>query len=99
MSQSSGAVAARNSNLASSWRSPLAIVLIVVAACAAYWPALSGSFLWDDDALLTENPLIRNPAGPLLIWFSRQPVDYWPVSNTSFWIEWRLWGANPLGYH
>ncbi len=32
------------------------------------------------------------------IWFSTEPTDYWPVANTSLWLEWRLWSASPNGY-
>ncbi len=33
------------------------------------------------------------------MWFSTEPFDYWPLTNSSFWLEWRLWGMNPVGYH
>ena len=37
------------------------------------------------------------------IWFSPADIEreahYWPVVYTSFWIEHKLWGLAPLGYH
>ena len=33
------------------------------------------------------------------IWFTNEAIDYWPMTNSTFWIEWRLWGRNPTGYH
>lgn len=53
----------------------------------------------DDALLLTANPIIAAPNGLARIWFTTEPSDYWPVTNTSFWIEWRLWGTDPRGYH
>ncbi len=75
------------------------IALIVGLIFLVYWPAIHGSFVMDDDLLLTDNPLIKSPDGLQLIWFSSQPIDYWPITNSSFWIQWRLWGMNPTGYH
>jgi hypothetical protein len=75
------------------------IALIGAAVLLAYWPSLHGDFILDDDFLITENPTIRSPDGLLQYWFSAQSTDYWPVSNTTWWIEWRLWGQNPTGYH
>src|SRR5262245_33105855 len=66
---------------------------------AAYWPALHGPFVFDDHALLTINPLVAASDGLSRIWFTTEPIDYWPVTNSAFWLEWRLWGAAPTGYH
>jgi protein O-mannosyl-transferase len=90
------------------WSSPrnwlLAAVIFIVVAIA-YWPARSGGFVLDDDLLLTHNATITAPDGLARFWWPwnlpivDQPIDYWPVSNSTLWLEWRLWGMNPTGYH
>jgi hypothetical protein len=75
------------------------VALLVVLTCAAYWPSLRGGFLWDDDVLLTNSSMVKAPDGLYRIWFTTEPVDYWPMTNTSFWLEWRLWGLHATGYH
>src|SRR5262245_32545618 len=81
------------------WRSLGAAFLLCALTAVAYWPSLHGDFILDDDILLTSNDLIKNPGGLHQIWFTTAPTDYWPVTNTSLWLEWRLWGMNPTGYH
>jgi protein O-mannosyl-transferase len=75
------------------------VLLIVGSIFLIYWPAIHGGFVMDDDLLLTDNPLIKAPDGLSRIWLTRESVDYWPVSNSSLWLQWRLWGINPPGYH
>ncbi len=75
------------------------VALIVVAAFIAYFPSLNGGFIWDDFSLIVENLNIKTLSGLYQIWFSTETVDYWPVTYTTFWIEWRLWGMNATGYH
>ena len=82
-----------------SQRLALGALLIVVVTVAIYWPALNGGFLIDDDKLISDNSLVRSSDGFLRIWTTTQAMDYWPLTNTSFWLEWRLWGSNPTGYH
>src|SRR5262249_18283139 len=31
--------------------------------------------------------------------FSREPIDYWPITNSAFWFQWHSWGPRPTGYH
>ncbi len=78
---------------------PSAIALLVLATYFAYSPALHGGFIWDDESLLTQNELVKAPDGLNRIWFSTEPIDYWPLTNSSFWLEWRLWGMQGEGYH
>ena len=73
--------------------------IIIVSILLAYYPCLQGGFIFDDDILLTENHLIQASDGPYQFWFTTKALDYWPVTNTMLWIEWRMWGMNPTGYH
>ena len=82
------------------WRSPaLAGVLIVLLTVVAYLPAMRGGFIWDDDDHLTENPAMTAAHGLRQIWTSLAVSRYYPLTLTSFWVQRRLWGLNPLPYH
>jgi len=72
---------------------------LIAIGLVAYWPALSAGFVFDDDYFLTANPLIRAGDGWYRFWCTTQPDDYWPVTSTTLWLEWRLWGLNAAGYH
>jgi protein O-mannosyl-transferase len=74
-------------------------LLIGAAAVYVYFPALRGGFVLDDDLLLTHNTTITASDGLYRFWFTKDAPDYWPVSNSTLWLEWRLWGMNPTGYH
>jgi protein O-mannosyl-transferase len=79
----------------------LAGVLIIIGACfMAYIPAIKSGFIWDDDLYVTANFLLTAPNGLNRIWFSTDsPSQYFPLTYTTFWIECRLWGFHPAGYH
>jgi protein O-mannosyl-transferase len=74
-------------------------LLIAGLVLLAYFPALRGGFIWDDDTFLTANPLIKAPDGLRRFWLTTEPTDYWPVTSSTLWAEWRLWGAHAAGYH
>lgn len=80
-------------------RTSLKVFGILVLGLIVYWPALHAGFIWDDDMFLTLNPLIKASDGLRRFWFTNQAADYWPLTSTSLWLEWRLWGMNPMGYH
>ena len=77
------------------WRAAVLVALVL----AAYLPLWRAGFIWDDDTMLTANPLIRAGDGLYQFWCTNNAQDYWPVTSTTLWIEWRLWGLQPLGYH
>jgi len=74
-------------------------ISLVILTFVVYIPALRCGFIWDDDKLVTQNHLIQASDGLYRFWFTTQPFDYWPLTSTTWWLEWRLWGENPMGYH
>lgn len=82
---------------AAAWRSAAAVFLLAVIV---YLPALRADFIWDDDDYVTENETLRDGRGLRRIWFEIGAVpQYYPLVHTTFWLEYRLWGLNPIGYH
>ena len=80
-------------------KTALGAAFIFLLALAVYWPAIHGGFIWDDNSMLKDNLLVTQPNGLFSIWFSTAPVDYFPLTYSSLWLEWRLWGLNATGYH
>ncbi|MEA3189025.1 MAG: hypothetical protein QOD99_2855 [Chthoniobacter sp.] len=72
---------------------------IFFLSIAIYIPAMTAGFIWDDDQLLTANPLIHDSAGLWKLWFAPTTADYFPLTSSTLWFEWRLWGWNGAGYH
>ena len=76
------------------------LILLVVVS---YLPAmLWGGFVWDDVDHIPGEPALRDWAGLWRIWFVPSEVQephYRPLTYTSFWLEHKLWGLAPTGYH
>jgi protein O-mannosyl-transferase len=73
--------------------------LLVLLPLLAYARLATAGFLWDDDTMLAANPLVLAGDGLRRIWFTTQAIDYWPVTYSSLWAEWRIWGPWAPGYH
>ncbi|MFH0985979.1 MAG: tetratricopeptide repeat protein [Candidatus Omnitrophota bacterium] len=81
-----------------SWRWRLG--LMAGLALLVYLPAIRGGFVWDDDAYVTSNTALRSLRGLWEIWFQPGKLDqYYPLTYSSFWIDYHLWGLRPIGYH
>ena len=81
----------------------LALVALGLLVVVSYLPAmLWGGFVWDD-SILTDAEPVRDVSGLWQIWFSPSAIEgeghYWPLVYTTFWLEHKLWGFDPTGYH
>lgn len=78
----------------------LGALLLILAPCLAYLPLLKAGFIWDDDHYVTENQTLPSVEGLGRIWFEPLSIpQYYPLVHTTYWMEYRLWGLHPTGYH
>lgn len=75
-------------------------VTLLVLSLLAYLPAYNAGYVWDDDDYVLNNATLRAPQGLVKIWADPLSTpQYYPLVHTSFWVEYRLWGLRPQGYH
>jgi len=80
-------------------RDGLFLAALLAAILLVYRPAWSGGFLWDDAAHLTRGDL-RSWQGLWRIWFDPGATQqHYPLVHSAFWLQQRLWGNDPTGYH
>jgi tetratricopeptide (TPR) repeat protein len=60
---------------------------LLIAALALYRPALEGDFVWDDDANVTSNALLRGEDQLRRIWSGAEGYQYYPLTFTSYWLQ------------
>lgn len=108
MSQASAVVSDPGDPVASSQRRmPVFVpVMLLVACLLSYASAYKGQFIWDDDYYVVNNTALRSFDGLQAIWLGVFPdpsryvaPQYYPMTFTSLWLDYRIWGLNPVGYH
>ena len=77
------------------WHWGLILFALVVAV---YLPVWGAGYIWDDDQVLTANPVIVGPGELADIWTTKA-ADICPLTLTTFWLEHAIWGLTPLPYH
>ncbi len=79
-----------------------------MAAVLVYWNSLGGGFVWDDRFLIVDNPRIQSFSrlSELLthdyVFIAETDLAYGyfrPVSSLSVALDYRIWGADPFGFH
>lgn len=77
----------------------LTFLALLAAVVAVYLPALNGGLLWDDDVHVTP-PELRSVEGlSRIVLEPGTTQQYYPLTYSAFWLQHRLWGDSPLGYH
>ena len=75
------------------WFLAFALMALTFLAYAPVWRA---GFVWDDDSLIVNNRLIKADDGLYRFWFTTEADDYYPLTSSAWWLEWRMWHDNPL---
>lgn len=66
----------------------------------AYAPALNGEFVWDDDDNILNRDVVKAAGGIWRIWADvHSTQQYYPLTHTTFWLQYQLFGANPFPFH
>ena len=84
-------------------RDPLAALALSLLAAICYLPAmLWGGFVWDDYIWYQSQAVLEwSGLGAIWSWPSiiEEERHYWPLTYSTFWLEHKIWGLEPTGYH
>lgn len=80
------------------------LLVLPAVTLVAYIPALNADYVkFDDVSYIQLNPLLPQANGLWTIWTdsSAYPtaVQWYPMTHTTYWLEYQLWGDDPRGYH
>jgi len=76
------------------------VLLILVVTLLAYSSVFSAGFNWDDDDHVIRIASLGGLDGLKKIWFEPgATIQYYPLVFTAFWMQIKLWGLAPLGFH
>ena len=97
-----------NAGLWVSRRDAFYLLALLVLVAVVYFPATRAGFVWDD-SIMRGLKAVSTWGGIWELWFDPASAymqggewregHYWPLLYTTFWIEHKLWGFSPAGYH
>jgi len=83
------------------------IILLIIAGFFIYSGSLQGEFIWEDGLYVKDNRFIRSWSYLPVIFThtiaagncSNCSHHYRPLQETTYLIDYSIWGPNPFGYH
>lgn len=72
------------------------VLLGLIAFGRAYWNGWTG---WDDTAYVVNNAHMTVPGGLARVWTTGESEQFYPLTFTSYWLQFRLFGESAGGYH
>ena len=79
----------------------LPALLLAALTLTVHGATVLTGFVWDDFVLVARNPDLHSLQGLAAIWdpFRSGSQDYLPLTYSLWWLEFRMFGGNPAGYH
>ncbi|MBI5365876.1 MAG: glycosyltransferase family 39 protein [Planctomycetes bacterium] len=78
----------------------LPFLLLLVAAAAAFLPALDGPFLFDDGFMIGANSAVQSGSQAAAVFLRADPArGYRPLQSALLWAEQQAFGDDPRGFH
>jgi Flp pilus assembly protein TadD len=76
------------------------MMILVLAVSLVYANALQGEFVFDDHALVLTRSQLRTEDVASIFWSQKSArLLYRPLRTASYWLDYRLFGLDPWGYH
>src|SRR6201996_4926941 len=70
----------------------LKAAILIALGIYIYYPSLYGLYLWDDDFLIQNNPVVHDPNGLYYIWTDPEHalIDFFPLTVSVEWLIWQI---------
>jgi tetratricopeptide (TPR) repeat protein len=78
-----------------------AMLFLAVLTIAVYGNSLVNGFVWDDEFIIVNDPMVRDRSGATSLMLSPDVVKpyYRPLNRASYLLDYRLFGLRPAGFH
>jgi len=76
-------------------------LFVILAVGLVYGNALQDGFVFDDHTLVLTREKLRDPEAFTSVFWSQKSARllYRPLRTASYWLDYRLYGLDPRGYH
>ena len=76
------------------------LIALAFITLFTYSGAMENGFVWDDEVYVTDEKM-ADAHGLWQFWTNPKSTEhpYYPLTHTSLWLEYQLWGDSPAGYH
>lgn len=77
----------------------LPIIVLTTLVAVVFGNSVLNGFVWDDNNYILNNPIYNNFDLTAMFTSLGNGLEYLPVRDLTYAIDYAIWGANPVGFH